>query len=61
MFNRLRNYLIDVRQEITKVSWPSFQELINSTYVVLIVSTIFSIFIFSVDNILTRIISILLK
>jgi preprotein translocase subunit SecE len=54
MINKLRNYLINVRLELAKVSWPTFPELISSTNVVIVVTTLFAIFLLVVDRILTQ-------
>ena len=54
MINKIRNYLINVRLELAKVSWPTFPELISSTNVVIIVTTFFAIFLLIVDRILAN-------
>ncbi len=61
MFNRTRNYLANVLQELKKVSWPSREELIGSTYVVIIISGILAVYIFTLDTILSNILKLLLK
>ncbi|MFC1556325.1 preprotein translocase subunit SecE [candidate division KSB1 bacterium] len=61
MINRIRIYLTSVRQEMNKVSWPTFHELLGSTYVVIIGTIIFAVFIFGVDRTLTAIMKILLQ
>jgi preprotein translocase subunit SecE len=43
-----------------KVSWPTWEELKGSTYVVLSLSLLLAIFLFMVDTLLTRILRILL-
>ena len=57
---RLLNFFNEVKFEMGKVSWPSWDELKNSTYIVLNLSLILIIFLFFVDLILTRIISYIL-
>ncbi len=57
---RLINFFNEVKFEMGKVSWPSWDELKNSTYIVLNLSLILIIFLFFVDLILTRIISYIL-
>ncbi|KPK90356.1 preprotein translocase subunit SecE [bacterium SM23_31] len=61
MFNKTRAFLADVKQEMSKVSWPSFDELRSSTVVVIVVSFIITLFIFGIDRVLTTIVSFLLK
>ena len=45
MLNKLSAFVKDVRLEFTKVTWPTREELINSTSVVLVFSVAFAIFI----------------
>ena len=61
MINKIRRFLVSVRQEMSKVSWPTFQEMLGSTYVVIFISLILTIFIFGVDSVLTSIMKILLQ
>ena len=50
----------DVKYEMNKVSWPNWEDLKGSTYVVLILSLIITIYLFVVDFILSRAISIVM-
>ena len=52
---RFVDFLIEVEGELRKVAWPSRQQLINSTSVVLLATVLFAIFIFGVDQILQRV------
>jgi preprotein translocase subunit SecE len=61
MIGRFIKYLEDVAVELKKVVWPSKDNLINSTIVVIILSLIFSIFIYFVDQIFSRIVGFLLR
>ena len=40
MFNRLINYLKEVRVEIRKVKWPTRREWINHTITVIVVTVV---------------------
>jgi preprotein translocase subunit SecE len=60
MIKKIRQFLEDVKIELKKVSWPTFDELRGSTYVVLSLSMIVAIFLFIVDLILTRVLNIVL-
>ena len=60
MIRRIVKFINDVRFEMTKVSWPTKDELLGSTYVVIILSIILALFIFASDTILTRIVGVLL-
>ena len=52
MFNKIAKFINDVQVEMSKVSWPSKNELINSTMIVAVVSILFTIYIFAADYIL---------
>jgi len=60
MFNKVRKFFIDSFQEMQKVAWPSKQELIGSTTVVVVMSVIVSIFIGIVDLILNKLVNLLM-
>ena len=53
MIKSATKFLQDVRTEMSKVSWPSRQELKGQTWIVIIVSLFFSLFIFVVDHLLS--------
>jgi preprotein translocase subunit SecE len=59
--NRLVRYFKDTRAEISKVTWPTREEGIRLTYVVLIVTTISAIVLFGVDSIFSLIIALFLQ
>ena len=52
MFKKIAKFLNDVQVEMSKVSWPSKNELINSTMIVAVVSILFTIYIFAADYLL---------
>jgi len=56
MINKIKFFFISVRQEMAKVSWPTFPELKSSTYVVIVVSIIIAMYIFLTDIGLTYIV-----
>ncbi|MEE2752688.1 MAG: preprotein translocase subunit SecE [Candidatus Latescibacterota bacterium] len=53
MFGRISTLLGEVRSEMLKVTWPTRDELLNSTSVVLTVSLFMAVFIFFADAILS--------
>ena len=55
MWAKLINFLREVRAEFTKVSWPTREDLINSTRVVLIFSAVFAVIIGLFDLVISRI------
>ena len=60
MVKKIQNFISDVRFEMSKVSWPTWEELKSSTYVVLTLSLILILFLFVVDFILAKILKIVL-
>lgn len=50
MFERLKRFLKEVRLELTKVTWPTPNELKGSTGVVIVTVLIISVFIYLVDK-----------
>lgn len=55
------NFLKEVKTELGKVSWSSRQELIGSTFVVIVITGITAIFIGAVDLLLSKALSMLFK
>jgi preprotein translocase subunit SecE len=61
MINKITKFLKEVRQELTKVAWPSKDELRDSTIVVIVLSILLSAFIGVVDFGLSRITTLILR
>ena len=57
MIKKVQQFGVDVKFEMSKVSWPDWDSLKGSTYVVLILSLILTIFLFIVDLFLSKTIS----
>ncbi len=60
MIKKIIKYFEEVQFEMKKVSWPTWYELKGSTYVVLSFSVLTAVFLFVVDLILNKILSIIL-
>jgi len=58
--NKIQKFFSDVKFEMKKVSWPTWDELKGSTFVVISFSIIVSIFLFFVDNILSTLLQVIL-
>jgi preprotein translocase subunit SecE len=58
---RAQEFVREVVAEFRKVSWPSRQELINSTVVVITVTVVVSLFLGGVDVVLARIVERILR
>lgn len=61
MIGKAKRFLKDVKVEFLKVSWPTKDELIGSTMVVIVISVITAIFIGVVDHLLAIVISFIIK
>ena len=48
-WKRLKSFLSEVKAEVGKVTWPSKQEVINTTTVVVVASFIFGIYLYLCD------------
>ncbi len=59
MINKMMKFLREVRQEMERVSWPSKEEVKESTAVVLLFSLFLAVFIFVTDQILTQIVRLI--
>jgi preprotein translocase subunit SecE len=53
-FERFKKFLGEVKVEATKVSWPSRDELRESTMVVIVAVFIISVFIYFVDIVIGK-------
>ncbi|GAA5522773.1 preprotein translocase subunit SecE [Aliifodinibius salicampi] len=53
--DKIKAFLLDVRKEMKKVSWPDQDELVDYTIVVVIFTILLSGFIFAVDQVYSTI------
>jgi preprotein translocase subunit SecE len=53
-------FFSEVNQEMSKVSWPTYEELKSSTIIVIVLSLLFVVFVFASDWILTRLLTLIL-
>ena len=60
MFDKIQQFASGVQFEMNKVSWPNWDELKGSTYVVLSLSLILTVFLFIVDYALSKILAFIL-
>jgi len=58
---RLKNYFKGVITEMRRVVWPTRQEVINSTIIVLVTLVFFGIFAFVIDQISTVLMDFIIK
>ena len=55
-FGRARRFLIDVRSELGRVTWPTRREVWATTVVVILVSLLFGIYLYSIDVALSKLV-----
>jgi len=53
MINKLKTFLDGVQQEFKKISWPTYEELKGSTWVVLGMSAFIAIVLFVLDKVMS--------
>ena len=61
MFAKVQKFFMEVAAELKKVSWPTRQELWDSSWIVLFSSFLLGIFIASSDFALSQLIKIVIK
>jgi len=60
MFNRFRKFLVDVRSEFKKVTWPTREQTIKHTGVVLVIVAITGVFLGIVDYGLSELVKLVI-
>ena len=58
---RLREFVQEVLAEFRKVTWPSRQELVNSTTIVIVVTVVLAFFLGGVDIALSKVVERILR
>ena len=58
---RIREFVLEVLAEFRKVTWPSRDELINSTSIVIVVTVVLAFFLGIVDISLTKAVERILR
>ncbi|MFA5688757.1 MAG: preprotein translocase subunit SecE [Kiritimatiellales bacterium] len=61
LFNKLTTFLDEVKAELKKCSWPSRQELVGSTIVVVISVIILGVFVGLSDTVLMGVLRLILR
>ena len=61
IFDKITNFITEVKVEMQKVSWSTKDELIGSTTVVIVSTLLLAMFIGMVDIVLSRFIGLILK
>jgi preprotein translocase subunit SecE len=58
---RIREFVQEVLAEFRKVTWPSREELINSTTIVIVVTLVLAFFLGGVDIALSKVVERILR
>ena len=61
MVNKISSFISEVRAEMQKVTWPTREELVGSTGVVLMTMLIISVFVGCADFVMSLLLSIFLR
>ena len=61
IIQKTTNFLKEVRGELGKVAWSTREEVLGSTFVVITITAILTLFIFVVDILLSRLLNLILK
>jgi preprotein translocase subunit SecE len=60
-YREAREFLSEVRSELKKVTWPSRQEVQSTTLVVIATSIFFGFYLWGLDLVFSRVLSLVLK
>ena len=53
-WGRTRTFLAQVRNEVERVTWPTWKEVQATTFVVILVSLMFGLYLWGIDLVLDR-------
>lgn len=59
LFAKPAQFVRDVKFEMSKVSWPTLEDLKGSTIVVIFLSLVFAVYIFAADWVLSQLVKLL--
>jgi len=59
MIKKIQQFIDNVQKEMAKVSWPTRDELMNSSVIVVVVSALFAIYTFLADLIISKLVELL--
>ncbi len=60
-YAKIKTFILEVKTELTKVSWSTRQELMGSTVVVIVITSIMAAFIGIIDLVLSKGLSLVFK
>jgi preprotein translocase subunit SecE len=53
MKEKIINFFLDIRKEMEKVTWPSKEELTESTKIVIIITLVLAVFTWAIDFVIS--------
>jgi len=59
MIKKLQQFIENVKKEMAKVNWPTRDELMNSSVIVVVVSALFAVYTFFADLIISKLVELL--
>jgi preprotein translocase subunit SecE len=59
MIEKIKQFIDDVVRETKKVSWPDRDQVINSSFVVVIITVVFTTFIYAADMLISSLVNLL--
>ena len=60
-WNNGRSFLVEVRNEMRRVTWPSRREVYATTVVVILVSAFFGTYLWGIDLVLDKLVSAIFR
>lgn len=61
MIGKVQKFISEVTVELRKVNWPTRPELFEATWVVIVSTALLGVFIFAVDIIFSRILTLFIQ
>jgi len=59
MIKKIQQFIDNVKKEMAKVNWPTTEELMNSSVIVVVVSALFAIYTFLADLVISKLVELL--
>jgi preprotein translocase subunit SecE len=60
-FNNIKKFVLEAYVELKKVAWSTKEELLGSTIVVIVATSILAVYLFIIDGALTKFLSVIFK
>jgi len=61
MIERFVNYLKGVRQEVSRVTWPTRNEIITLTALILVLTVVLTLYIWGVDGVIATVLRLFIE